>query len=157
MFELLRYNWQTDNAEADSQPSRRRLSQVLKSVEVQAPRLRMFSQSEVPKGFMPTLPLKTRQAEYIRPLVMYMVYCMFNRRFFITEPGYMGLATGEVRKGDMVFILDGGEVPYILRSKEEKSTKVGKLLFVGESYVHGLMRGELFAEDKRSSIVFEIE
>jgi len=162
MFELLRYNWQIDGTEAGSQTPRRRLSQVLESVQVQAPRLRTLAQSEVPEDFMPTLPLETRRAQYIKPLVMQMEQCLNDRRFFITESGHMGLTPGEVRKGDMVFILDGGDVPYILRSKEENPNKVGRLQFIGESYVHGLMRGEILAEFKaeeteRKSVVFEIE
>lgn len=160
MFELLRYNWLTDGAEAGSQPPRRRLSQVLKGVQLQAPRLRTLAQSEVPEEFMPALPSEVRMAEYIRPLVIQMVWCIPDRQFFITESGHMGLTLGKVREGDMVVVLDGGDVPYIMRNKAKDPEKVGRFQFIGDSYVHGLMRGELFTEfgaEGMESMVFEIE
>lgn len=38
-----------------------------------------------------------------------------SRRFFITRDGYMGLGPEDTRKGDHVFVLYGGSVPFILR------------------------------------------
>ncbi|QDS71202.1 hypothetical protein FKW77_010275 [Venturia effusa] len=61
-----------------------------------------------------------------------------NRRFVITERGYLGLAPEQAKQGDMVAILYGGELPMILRAIDES----GEYQFVGESYVHGLMSGE---------------
>jgi len=134
MFELLRYNWLTDDAEAGSQPPRRRLSQMLKGVQFRAPRLRTLAQSEVPEEFMPTSPREWRIAEYIKPLVVQMAYCMFDRQFFITDSGHMGLTSGKVWEGDRVFVLDGGDVPYIMRNKAKDPEKVGRFQFIGESY-----------------------
>jgi hypothetical protein len=59
-----------------------------------------------------------------------------NRRFFTTEKGYIGLGPEASRVGDLVCVLLGGPLPYILR-RSETSFKL-----IGESYVHGLMRGE---------------
>jgi hypothetical protein len=129
MFELLRYNWLTDDAEAGSQPPRRRLSQMLKGVQFRAPRLRTLAQSEVPEEFMPTSPREWRIAEYIKPLVVQMAYCMFDRQFFITDSGHMGLTSGKVWEGDRVFVLDGGDVPYIMRNKAKDPEKVGRFQF----------------------------
>ncbi|RFU23917.1 hypothetical protein B7463_g12421, partial [Scytalidium lignicola] len=44
----------------------------------------------------------------------------FNRRFFTTTRGYIGLAPPDVQKGDIVCVLLGGEVPYVLRPTSEE-------------------------------------
>ncbi|OCK95422.1 HET-domain-containing protein [Cenococcum geophilum 1.58] len=62
------------------------------------------------------------------------------RRFFVTAKGYIGLGPPEVQDGNLVTVLLGGQVPFIL-SKQEK------FRLVGECYVHGLMDGEAFSED----------
>ena len=48
----------------------------------------------------------------------------------------MGIGPPATRFGDDVAILFGGGVPYILRKEENSS------MFIGESYIHGLMKGE---------------
>ena len=42
--------------------------------------------------------------------------------------------------GDITVVLFGGYVPYILRSKN------GYYQFVGEAYIHGVMRGEVIEQ-----------
>jgi hypothetical protein len=61
-----------------------------------------------------------------------------RRRFVITERGYLGLAPDQARKGDVVAVLYGGELPMILRPLDQ----IGEFQLVGESYVHGIMGGE---------------
>jgi hypothetical protein len=61
-----------------------------------------------------------------------------NRSFFRTQKGYMGLGPNVIEIGDLVCILFGGHVPFILRPKN------GYFLLVGEAYVHGIMEGEAF-------------
>ena len=60
----------------------------------------------------------------------------FQRSFFVTSKGRMGIGPPATRFGDDVAILFGGGVPYILRKEENSS------MFIGESYIHGLMKGE---------------
>ncbi|PVH88832.1 HET-domain-containing protein [Cadophora sp. DSE1049] len=62
-------------------------------------------------------------------------YCS-ERQFFITRKGYMGLGPKGILPGDTVCILFGGDTPYVLRETESCWK------FVGECYVHGLMKGE---------------
>jgi hypothetical protein len=49
-----------------------------------------------------------------------------NRRFFVTEKGYMGLGPKGTRAGDEVVVLEGARVPFVLRrddfSTEKKET-----------------------------------
>ncbi|KAK6067534.1 arylsulfatase [Seiridium cupressi] len=84
-----------------------------------------------------------------------------RRRLFLTLNGYLGLAPDIVREGDIVAVLSGGEVPFLLRpltGDEVDQTSMGTSLcpknhdppakthngyrLVGECFVHGLMAGE---------------
>lgn len=62
---------------------------------------------------------------------------LLNRRLFITASRQLGLGPAQMMSGDVVAVLFGGKVPYILRPLDS-----GKWSFVGECYVEGLMRGE---------------
>ena len=73
-----------------------------------------------------------------------------GRRFFTTVSGYMGLAPATAQSGDKICLLLGGQVPYILR-EEENHYKL-----VGESYVHGIMRGEALQGTENDIRDFEI-
>ncbi|MCJ1283729.1 hypothetical protein MMC26_003060 [Xylographa opegraphella] len=64
-------------------------------------------------------------------------FAMKERIFFITRGGYIGLAPEAAEEGDVVCVVLGGQVPYLIRPK-----KNGHYLFVGECYVHGLMDGQ---------------
>lgn len=62
-------------------------------------------------------------------------YCM-HRSFLVTEKGYLGLGRCDVRVDDVVCVLRGGAVPFVLRRGEG-----GYWRFEGEAYVHGIMDG----------------
>ncbi|KAF4633098.1 hypothetical protein G7Y89_g5022 [Cudoniella acicularis] len=80
-----------------------------------------------------------------------------RRRFFVTERGYFGLGTANTEIGDEVFVLSGCSVPVILRKKTShfvinsgivatlaRDTMFeGYWYFVGESFVTGIMDGEV--------------
>jgi hypothetical protein len=59
---------------------------------------------------------------------------------FKTDTGYMGLAHRSVEVGDKVFVLMGGEVPFVLRPFGLKYFG-----FSGECYAHGIMDREMLA------------
>jgi hypothetical protein len=61
-----------------------------------------------------------------------------KRAFFVTEKGYIGLGPSNMEEGDLVYVLSGGQVPFILRP----TTLEGGFSLVGETYVHGIMDGE---------------
>jgi hypothetical protein len=44
---------------------------------------------------------------------------LFQRRFMVTSNGMMGIAPRNARAGDTICVLDGGEVPYVLRLLDE--------------------------------------
>lgn len=81
-----------------------------------------------------------------------------NRRFFVTENGRMGLAPLDSKQGDLVCLLLGSPVPFILRPcRRDIDTSSSSLpqalvpgphqpeerfVLVGECYCHGMMEGE---------------
>jgi hypothetical protein len=83
---------------------------------------------------------------------------LFDRAFFMTTEGYMGIGPPNIRAGDDIFVVLGSNVPLVLRNRNESITcevvpsfEVGATLysFIGDSYVHGLMNGEVRYEPGR--------
>ncbi|KAI8630360.1 HET-domain-containing protein [Xylariaceae sp. FL1651] len=68
----------------------------------------------------------------------------WNRHFFTTENGYMGIGPAGVKPGDELWALIGGHVPFVLRpaSHPSRSTDKPSYRMIGECYVHGIMNGE---------------
>ncbi len=73
-----------------------------------------------------------------------------QRRFLITEKGYMGLGPRETQVGDRIVILQGHRAPVVARQATSKHWRV-----VGDSYIHGIMEGEVFDEEKCGLLWFE--
>ncbi|KAH7357235.1 heterokaryon incompatibility protein-domain-containing protein [Rhexocercosporidium sp. MPI-PUGE-AT-0058] len=70
-------------------------------------------------------------------------------RMFTTEHSRLGQGMRSVRAGDVVCVLDGGELPYVIRPVDD-----GLYRFIGSSYVHGLMDGEAYKKDDLESTEF---
>lgn len=82
----------------------------------------------------------------------YMAAFMMTFPFYklcVTIRGYIGLVPLNAQVGDFVVILNGGDVPFIVRSASSDSNKV-KL--VGESYIHGFMKGREMKDKARKEI-----
>ncbi|GAP84250.1 putative heterokaryon incompatibility protein [Rosellinia necatrix] len=66
--------------------------------------------------------------------------------FFIASNGLYGLCPWRARKGDVVAVLHGGKVPYLLRRAaaphEPKQARRLRYELVGECFIDGLMNGE---------------
>jgi hypothetical protein len=73
-----------------------------------------------------------------------MEYC-HNRRPFLSTKGYVGLAPADAQGGDLICILLGAYLPFILRTHEDRKT----VELIGEAYVHGIMDGEFMETDPR--------
>ncbi|CAO2658500.1 Nn.00g062230.m01.CDS01 [Neocucurbitaria sp. VM-36] len=65
-----------------------------------------------------------------------------NRRMVRTERGYLGLVHGQTQVGDKIALFRGGSLPLVIREQG----KVWRM--VGDGYVHGVMSGEEFEDDK---------
>lgn len=73
-----------------------------------------------------------------------------GRKLFGTKEGYIGLGDITLQADDLVCILFGGKVPFILRKVE------GWYKFVGECYLHGIMLGAALEEGRKRSQFFEL-
>jgi hypothetical protein len=65
------------------------------------------------------------------------------RRLCWTEAGHLALVPGETRLDDEVWLLRGGKLPFILRRVDG-----GDFELIGDCYIHGVMDGEKFEEEK---------
>ena len=78
-----------------------------------------------------------------------------QRKFFITQKGFLGIGPPTMSSGDRVVVLFGGNVPFLLR-EHVNSTTTGISLegpdplwkLIGDCYLHGIMDGEAMDEAK---------
>jgi len=63
-----------------------------------------------------------------------------GRNVCFLEDGYLGMAPLLAEVGDLVFAFRGGQVLYTLRPKDSFA---GQYSYIGETYIHGLMDGEV--------------
>ncbi len=68
-------------------------------------------------------------------------YVTLYRKLFTTKKGTIGLGPRSMRPGDLVCILSGGRVPFIVRAEGSYFRLAGK------SYVHGLMEGQAVKDE----------
>jgi hypothetical protein len=118
------------------------------------------------KGRLETLAQKGDAARFQQGAL---AMCI-RRRLFLTLNGFIGLGPDTVQEGDIVTVLSGGDIPYLLRpianpellSKTESAssptitqTSSGQsYIFVGECYVEGVMCGEAVqAVNQKSHLV----
>ena len=63
-------------------------------------------------------------------------------RVFVTPRGLAGLGNHAIEEGDVVALILGTCVPYILRPVASGTSTTRQYQLVGECYVHGIMNGE---------------
>ncbi|KAK7182295.1 uncharacterized protein CC84DRAFT_610766 [Paraphaeosphaeria sporulosa] len=102
---------------------------------------------EAEKGYNALLrdDMETQEPALVRLADIYFSHMMraSNRtRPFRTSKGYIGLGSTRAEEGDIVVVLLGCEVPFLLRKWGEYHYRL-----IGEVYVHGIMFGELFAHE----------
>jgi hypothetical protein len=91
--------------------------------------------------------LKTISATPASTLEPGMEKFVLGRRFFISKSGHFGLAPRAAQPGDVIVILFGMEIPLICRKNGDSGYRI-----VGESYVHGIMDGELIQMWRKGNI-----
>ncbi|KAH8665198.1 hypothetical protein BGZ60DRAFT_410938 [Tricladium varicosporioides] len=74
--------------------------------------------------------------------------------YFLTKKGLLGVSDNNLETGDEVYILFGGNVPFILRSAPNTRSLDRFYTYVGHSYVSGIMEGEVFEENTREQWVY---
>ncbi|TGJ79701.1 hypothetical protein E0Z10_g9060 [Xylaria hypoxylon] len=64
--------------------------------------------------------------------------------FFVTTGDHYGLCPWTAQEGDMIVLLYGGNVPYLLRPTDKETNVDTRDIFelIGECYVQGIMHGE---------------
>ncbi|KAK5652117.1 hypothetical protein OQA88_10759 [Cercophora sp. LCS_1] len=78
--------------------------------------------------------------------------------FFVTSEGRTGLCPWTAKQGDVVTVLHGGNVPYLLRLLEKQSAdEPDRFMLVGECFVEGVMTGEVVGNGTRESEVFVLQ
>lgn len=103
------------------------------------------------KGQSSGVPLLRRDAEVDSPLdqalinrsALILEQTCATRRLFRTEDGGLGIGLRALAVGDQLWLLAGYIMPIILRPRPD-----GRMTFVGECYVHGMMFGEQWEEDE---------
>jgi hypothetical protein len=75
---------------------------------------------------------------------------MRNKRPYLSKNGYVGMGPVTTIPGDVITVLIGARVSYMLRSNGQ-----GRFAFLGEAYCDGIMDGEI--RTKRSQQNFVIE
>ncbi|KAG4433771.1 hypothetical protein IFR05_010738 [Cadophora sp. M221] len=96
----------------------------------------------IPADFAPDLNPETRQREFLAPILLLLNLFIYEIRMFVTAEGRIGLAmsSSNVKVGDEVYVLLGGNTPYVLR-KDETSHRL-----VTPCYLYGFMNGEAIDE-----------
>lgn len=73
---------------------------------------------------------------------------LFDRTFFVTSKGYIGIGPEETQTGDLVVIFDGANTPFILRPIADCEPRDStKYYVVGNCYLHGWMDGDMFGHE----------
>ncbi|KAF1836321.1 hypothetical protein BDW02DRAFT_246055 [Decorospora gaudefroyi] len=94
--------------------------------------------ASAPPDFKPQLPLPDRVAKYTKTFEANVH--LGGLQFFITHGGRIGPGPSLLRLGDLVVIICGADMPFILRNEAN-----GSYILLGCPYVHGIMYGEYFS------------
>ncbi|KAK2051886.1 hypothetical protein LY76DRAFT_527713, partial [Colletotrichum caudatum] len=78
-----------------------------------------------------------------------------GRQMLKTKRGYLGLGPATTVAGDEVWLIKGSRMPLILRNKKNMPVASGNAasvkgethVLVGETYLHGVMYGEMLRKD----------
>lgn len=90
-----------------------------------------------------------------------MVTSVLNRkRLFVSSRGYIGWGPEAMIPGDVITVLNGCSMPFVLRAVPQHLSRTGfssGYTVVGECYAHGLMNGEALENaemDKRGILLY---
>jgi len=75
-----------------------------------------------------------------------------KRRFCVLEGGRLAFVPSTAMAGDVVAVLFGGEVPYVLRRVSSRG-----YLVIGECYVDGIMHGEALSDGNSRITDFQLQ
>ncbi|KAI1750029.1 heterokaryon incompatibility protein-domain-containing protein [Xylaria castorea] len=77
----------------------------------------------------------------------HIIEAILDRRFIFSKKGYIGLAPNGVKEGDMICVLAGGHLPFVLRGVKTATNNSSRAeivcTIIGDAYLHGIMDGEV--------------
>lgn len=82
-------------------------------------------------------PKDVAKGDFVNPFGRRLSCYSTNRRMAVSRKGYLGLVPFETELDDLVCVLLGGDMPFILRRQGPYFT------LIGECYIHGIMNGEV--------------
>lgn len=93
----------------------------------------------------------SRSERHLNVFESHVIFMAAGRRFFVSGTGLIGLAPQDAQVGDEIWVVNGGRVPLIVRplSSVQNGSHDDEYTFIGDSYVHGIMRGE-FVEKQQT-------
>jgi hypothetical protein len=84
---------------------------------------------------------------YVRPYSDAAITRCLYRSFATTKKGYLALVPRTAAPGQLICVLRGGNVPFILNKREDEYFEL-----VGEAYVHGIMDGEYVRDARKEDL-----
>jgi hypothetical protein len=82
-----------------------------------------------------------------------------GRKLIFTYKGYIGIGPAASQTGDTVCVLAGGATPFLLRRDPHSQPSKRRFVLVGETYIHGIMRGEAvqqYGSENQTAVTFDI-
>lgn len=111
----------------------------------------MLGEEEPPEDLLPTEIDVIRRGRYSEQYMRAMESRGHFRRSFWSNRGYLVIASHFVEEGDILCVLGGAEVPFVLRKVNSH------YILMGEAYVDGIMDGEAMEGKKREDLeIFEL-
>lgn len=83
------------------------------------------------------------QIEFLALLIMDFVPFYAGKRIFVTEAGQVGYGDAAIEKDDGVYLIAGGDTPFVIREGKETNR------LMGWAYLDGVMMGECWPDDYR--------
>ncbi|KAH7406307.1 heterokaryon incompatibility protein-domain-containing protein [Phaeosphaeria sp. MPI-PUGE-AT-0046c] len=95
------------------------------------------------KGFFTLASLQTRRpAKTLEDLRTAIRAALTMRRFAVTQRGYFALVPRGAREGDEIVVFEKACVPFVVREAYYDNGTCQGYELLGETYVHGIMKGE---------------
>ncbi|KAF2874068.1 heterokaryon incompatibility protein-domain-containing protein [Massariosphaeria phaeospora] len=95
------------------------------------------------KGFFTLNNLRSRKPQKVlKELRQSFRAALQNRRFAVTQKGYFALLPRGAKVADSICVFDQAPVPFLIRKAPQEGFQI-----LGETYVHGIMHGEVMTTE----------
>jgi hypothetical protein len=80
-----------------------------------------------------------------------------GRRPVLTAGRRIGMVPESAQPGDMLVVIIGAPVPFVVRPIHREGSKTNRHILIGECYIHGVMDGEVVKEGLEKMSFIELE